>query len=413
MIFKRNLKFVKRKTISEIQSEISRIVGVSGKYVEEMPNWENLNAMIPSAQEKLPTRSMEDSYDEAYLPLEKDTSLRDKFTTVIGTARIGRLLEAMDLFAVWIVLKHISNPLQVADKPTPYGIVTGHVDNISLLKLPRIKRDIVFKGHVTLVGKSSVEVYIWIEQLNENAVWEVLTKAYFIMIARNRLNTKSIPVNKLVPKNETEKAIFKEAEARTNQRKKKEQISLLKTMPNSEEQDFIHDLFIKSTDVRDKTMSLRSLPDNSVWMNNTKLSCHFFPHPENRNFHLTLFGGYIMRSILELSWITAMYHVKTRPRLIEISDITFEEPIHVGSFLLITGQVIYTDDKYIQVLAACQIEEVTTRKKHTTNTMYFTYECNDTVTKVVPQSYHEAVLLLDGKRHFEHAIRKRKTGKNK
>lgn len=56
-----------------------------------------------------------------------------------------------------------------------------------------------------------MEVSVWLEQY-QHGVWQKLTNAVFLMAARNATNTSSAPVNKLVPANETEKQIWKEAE---------------------------------------------------------------------------------------------------------------------------------------------------------------------------------------------------------
>ena len=43
---------------------------------------------------------MLDSYDMAVIPLGSDPKLRDRYLTLHGGVRIGRLLEDMDIFAV-------------------------------------------------------------------------------------------------------------------------------------------------------------------------------------------------------------------------------------------------------------------------------------------------------------------------
>ncbi|XP_050531029.1 acyl-coenzyme A thioesterase 9, mitochondrial-like [Daktulosphaira vitifoliae] len=66
----------------------------------------------------------------AKVPLSSDLVLQNKYTTTCKSLRLGRILEDMDLFAVWIVLKHIHNPKLPPDVPNPYVIVTLLVDDV-------------------------------------------------------------------------------------------------------------------------------------------------------------------------------------------------------------------------------------------------------------------------------------------
>ena len=56
--------------------------------------------------------------------------------------------------------------------------------------------------------------------------------------------------------------------------------SLLKVSPNSEEQKTIHGLFLQTIDWKDPSLHERRLPENSVWLEDTKLSNVIFSHPE-------------------------------------------------------------------------------------------------------------------------------------
>lgn len=92
--------------------------------------------------------------------------------------------------------------------PLPYTFVTILVDKISFTDLiPKHDSDIRLSGHASWVGKSSVEVVVWLEQKFQGQ-WRKLTRALFLMASRNATNTKSLAVNQLVPATEEEKAIF-------------------------------------------------------------------------------------------------------------------------------------------------------------------------------------------------------------
>lgn len=74
--------------------------------------------------------------------------------------------------------------------------------------------DIRLSGHVSWVGRSSVEVVVWLEQKVQDR-WRKLTRALFLMACRNATNTASAVVNPLHPANEEERKIFTDGESRS------------------------------------------------------------------------------------------------------------------------------------------------------------------------------------------------------
>lgn len=71
----------------------------------------------------------------------------------------------------------------------------------------------------------------------------------------------------------------------------------------------MHDLFVKTIDMKNMAFNQRILPLGSIWMENSVVSNIVFSHPEDRNAHNTVFGGFLMRHALELSWALA-YQVR-------------------------------------------------------------------------------------------------------
>lgn len=67
--------------------------------------------------------------------------------------------------------------------------------------------DIRLSGHVCWVGKSSIEVVVWLEQENHGA-WQKITRALFLMAARDSVNSGPAVVNALEPENDEEKKIL-------------------------------------------------------------------------------------------------------------------------------------------------------------------------------------------------------------
>lgn len=55
--------------------------------------------LLPTKEDKLPPRTMKDSFAMSKIPLSTDRHMRELFGTVTGRVRIGRILESMDALA--------------------------------------------------------------------------------------------------------------------------------------------------------------------------------------------------------------------------------------------------------------------------------------------------------------------------
>lgn len=92
---------------------------------------EHLTQYEPKSIDELPARSMQDSFTSAIIPLSTDLTIREKYVTFLGSVRLGRLMEDMDGFAVWVLHKHVHLPNLDPSIPLPYTFVTLLVDQIS------------------------------------------------------------------------------------------------------------------------------------------------------------------------------------------------------------------------------------------------------------------------------------------
>ena len=63
--------------------------------------------------------------------LQSDPVLRDRYVTTVGGIRVGRLVEDMDVFAVHLIHKHVSDASSNSAQ-LPFSIVTAMVDQVSL-----------------------------------------------------------------------------------------------------------------------------------------------------------------------------------------------------------------------------------------------------------------------------------------
>ncbi|KAK3896234.1 hypothetical protein Pcinc_000089 [Petrolisthes cinctipes] len=389
------------KTIKQVIEDLTRKVGAAKSFTHVIDR-SSLLKLIPQSPDELPPRRMMDSWDSAIIPLGSEERLREKYVTFMGGVRVGRLLEDLDVFAVWLCYKHISNPRQTADLPSPYSIVTALVDRIDFDQGATLRpdQDIRMSGHVSWTGKTSLETIIKIEQLADG-VWKQVTRAVFVMVARDPLNQGSAPVNPLVCETSKEKEIFHAGEVNKLQRKLIDAESLFKIPPNESEKTLVHQLFMGLTNPKERSFAFKSRPDNSVCMKDTKLKNLIICHPEDRNRFKKVFGGFIMRQAYELGWACAYTYSKQRPRVLHIDDILFRSPVEIGSLLYLNSQVVYTEGQHMQISTKASVVDVVTGSTNLTNIFHFTYEVDQPVPTTIPETYHEAMMYLDGRRHYQ------------
>ncbi|XP_061661660.1 acyl-coenzyme A thioesterase 9, mitochondrial-like isoform X3 [Syngnathoides biaculeatus] len=385
----------------------------------------SLSSELARSQSDLPARRMKDSLLEVHLPLGSQPQLREKYLTFHNSVRFGRILEDLDSLAVLISYSHTCNP---ALKRSPLSIVTALVDKIGETRAqcqmsPGVALrdgptpmsadmrqqviypdcDIKFTGHVTWVGKTSIEAKMHMTQYRNGAYSPVLD-ATFVMVARDPENKRAAFVNPLKPDGPEEEELFRQGEANKSRRVELSTSSLLKVAPTAEERNVVHALFLNTLDAKTVSFRGRVLPPDSVWMEDAKVKGLEICHPQERNIFNRIFGGFLMRKAYELAWANASAFGGCRPALVAVDDILFQKPVEIGSLLLLSSQVCYTQDNYIQVRVHSEVFEPLSRQHNTTNVFHFTFVSDRRVVDVVPRTYGEAMLYLDGKRHFNHTV---------
>uniref|UniRef100_A0A8C7LB76 Acyl-CoA thioesterase 9 n=1 Tax=Oncorhynchus kisutch TaxID=8019 RepID=A0A8C7LB76_ONCKI len=396
-----------------VRNRLREIVGASTNWRDHqqaLADRLSLSNQLAGSQDELPVRRMKDSYIEAHLPLGTDPTLREKYLNYLKGVRFGRILEDLDSLAVLICYSHTHNKTL---QRSPLSIVTALVDKIGMkpsspgttsgCTLWLISPVCDFTGHVTWVGKTSIEAKMHMSQYHGGAYTPVLD-ATFVMVARDPENKRAAFVNPLKPEGIEEEKLFHQGEINKTRRIELTTASLLKVAPTAEERKIVHSLFLNTLD--SKTVSFRSrvLPPNSVWMEDAKVKGLEICHPQERNIFNRIFGGFLMRKAYELGWANACVYGGCRPNLVAVDDILFRKPVEIGSLLLLSSQVCYTEGKYIQVRVHTEVLDPLTRQHNTTNVFHFTFVTDKDVPNIVPQSYGESMLYLDGKRHFNQTL---------
>ncbi|KAJ8966739.1 hypothetical protein NQ317_012671 [Molorchus minor] len=166
-------------------------------------------------------------------------------------------------------------------------------------------------------------------------------------------------------------------------------------------------MYLRTTKTMDiSSIRNRDLPAGCVWMSKAVMDNVMFTHPEDRNIQNTVFGGFIMRQATELSAILGYKYSRQRPILKSISDINFQKPISIGSLLQMHAYVVFTEENYLQFIVIATAYDTKTFITQQTNTFHITYRTAEKVPEVIPSTYHQTMMFVDGRRHFLGALKK-------
>ncbi|XP_061163279.1 acyl-coenzyme A thioesterase 9, mitochondrial-like isoform X1 [Saccostrea echinata] len=382
-----------RESLKDLVGGTKKLIGVSDESSKiEM-------APVAESQAELPVRSMSDSYSELIIPLSNVVARQKYLNPSLKGVRFGRILEDLDTFAVYISYKHT-----VVDrsKKAAISIVTALVDRIEKQTDIVPDMDVKMTGNVTWVGKSSMEVTMKLQQEVNSAIQTILI-AKFLMVSRNPATKKAAVVCPLKPETPKEEKIFQLGEVNKLVRQGEAKRNLLKTHPSEEEREMIHQLFLQTLDPNFQTFRHRVKPENSVWMEDTILKNLHICFPEARNLYNKIFGGYLMRIAYELAWANAALHCSSRNfSLMIVDDIAFLKSVEIRSLLLMSSQVVFTQDTSLQIHVHAEVIDPDDGSRSTSNNFHFTFRCHEpTIPTVMPKTYAEYMLYLDGKRHFE------------
>ena len=301
--------------------------------------------------------------------------------------------------------RHITLPELPEDVSLPYTFVTMLVDHVKFASVNHLQlnKDIELSGFVSWSGFSSMEITIYVRQLLDDEFLNV-TKAFFLMVARNATNTGPAPANSIKPANEIEQRNWEEADKRQKERKSSKLESVFITPPQELEQAMMYALLKRTTPHDSFDLNKRKLPPRARWMADSQRSTLINAFPENRNAQNTIFGGYLMRQALELSAIMARIYVRGLPTLKGISDISFLQPVKVTAILQLTAHVVYTAHNYLQLMIVAENWEPNSGELTTTNIFYLTYKALVVVDEVLPRSYCELLWYIHGRRKFMTAL---------
>ena len=359
-------------------------------------------AQIPPSKTKLAatlnkpllTCKVSQSSIEKILLFSTDLELRERYQNFFNGLRLGKLLEDLDLIAGQVAYKHTEG------WERGMTIVTAACDRIDLLGELHSDRDLQLLSSINWVGRSSMEVGVRISA-KEGKTWKRVARAYFIMVARR--DGKAEAVNKLEPVSKDDQRRFQESEQRQQERRAIAKTSYLKDTPTARESHVLHGLFLR---IKNREIA-------GVAMEDSIRQSTLLMHPQSRNVHNNIFGGYLMREAFELAWNITYLFCRKKPKFISMDHMYFYKPVEIGSIISFSGTVVYTVEKSLMVEVVTEVIHPKSGETQVTNVCYFTFTTLDNsgnskrVPQILPHSYEDGLKYLDGAKRFKLGENKR------
>lgn len=352
-------------------------------------------------------RHMHATYTQVVLPFASSPELLEQYTNASGGLRTGMLMEHLDSLAGSIAYKHmlgpeVGNVSRVQEKG--FYIVTASVERLDILAPLLPVRDIRLSGQVIYTGTSSMEVAVKMEAINPDGREETLMLGRFSMVCRDARTRKAYPVNSLVIDTPEEEALYKMGESAQKRRKAAALQSLLRVPPTSSEAAELHATHLKY----DHDAGTESI-GNRVFMGDTLLEKTMLMFPQERNVHQKVFGGYLMRLAYELGFANCSLFTQSHVSFLSLDGISFTRPVPIGSILRLRSQILHTSPPgelpaAVHIRVQASVVDIQSSQEEMTNEFRFTWarDGGNSISRiVVPRTYKEAMLWLEGKRALE------------
>lgn len=166
--------------------------------------------------------------------------------------------------------------------------------------------------------------------------------------------------------------------------------------PSAEDAAIIHNIFLNSTE-----RAKESVETEKTVVTNIRLM-----HMQERNIHNKIFGGFLMREMVETGWVVASRFAGSEEMHIQdITNVYFKEPVEIGCHLKVAGRVSYTRGNILIVTMQSYtytFNEVPSQKICCQLQMFF--KCKKEQKKVLPRTYENGIYYLVSRNEFKHAF---------
>lgn len=168
---------------------------------------------------------------------------------------------------------------------------------------------------------------------------------------------------------------------------------LFKQAPNKKESKLIHSLFKKQKFEKDHQM---------ITVSDTVVKHNALMHAQEKNSYGKVFGGFLMNRATEAAFLNARrFSEEENPRITHIDTIKFIRPVEVGHIMQFRSRVTYTSGNMIRVAVSALDVTANHEEGDLTNEFNFVFKLKNPAKEVVPETYFDALLYLEGKRRSE------------
>ena len=344
------------------------------------------------------------------LPLAQDPWLLDTYLNSSGHIRLGQLFMDLDALSGVVAYKHTGDSVTT---------VTAAVDRITIKRPLTEICDLELSGMVTYAtGRSSMEVSLQVARAPKSGEKvkseDIMMTCQFTMVSLDRVTKKPVHIPPIQAETVEEQHLFAAGEKNSARRKKQSQASLLRTAPNDEESDLIHNIWQKQLKFHDPNDAERK-PTNVHFMDATRIHTTSIMQPQYRNrHHFMIFGGFLLKQTFELAFCCAASFAHTRPAFVSLDPSTFLNSVPVGSVLYCTATVVYTDPPLVpmpsnagdqikpgvtrlQVRVDTKVRNVEHGETKPTGQFNYTFTVDKDI-KIMPRTYSEFMMYIDAKR---------------
>lgn len=339
------------------------------------------------------------------LRFSTDSSLRRHYLLtdekVISNLRIGLLLEVLDKLAEDTALRYVRRSYPTA------RVVTAAMDSLRVRNVPDENCDMVLRARVNLVGTTSLEVGVRIEQPGNPALH--VASCYFTMVARLRDEQgieRSVPLPGLECRSKLD--VLRADRARRRRESYREYLNAAEAPPTAEEYALLRRLH-EAQEQPGANILLASTLTASSW-ERTYLEHENVPHK--------IFGGYVAHRAYMIAHICSEMVTSHRALLVSVDRINFHQPVRMGDKLHFVSRVAFTGKTSITVETS--ITRISRDRKSTalSNVCTFTFVNVDPelrpmpVPAIYPTTYAEDARYLAGYRRHQAHLAPRKNAKD-
>mmetsp|Transcript_12799 Transcript_12799/g.28415 ORF Transcript_12799/g.28415 Transcript_12799/m.28415 type:complete len:183 (+) Transcript_12799:2-550(+) len=162
---------------------------------------------------------------------------------------------------------------------------------------------------------------------------------------------------------------------------------------------------------------VRGLEGKAKSMASTVFKSSQLMHLQNRNVHGKIFGGYIMKKSFELAYVAACLFCREEYiHFLFVDDIQFVKPMNVGSVAEFSATVTYSREGHVVVRVVAMVIDTFTGQRSKTNVLNLIFRSRKdptteivsayggTIPQVLPSTYDEVMLYLEGKRSLDQLL---------